>query len=92
MSRYSRFRRHPEAVAAASLAEREKKRADLDMPTSWHWPYGWVVRLFAPDGSVHTRYTTVRATYGDAVTLRDEEMASGRYEKAWLERLEAQSP
>ena len=88
----SRRYRHPEAVAAAALSERAKKRVDLDMPTSWHWPHGWVIRLFAPDGSVHTRYTAIRATYADAVRIRDEEMSSGHYEKAWLERLEAQSP
>lgn len=88
----SRHHRHPEAVAAEAHHDREKRLATLDLPTGWHWPYGWVIRLFAPDKSIHTRRTATRATYADAVAIRDEEMASGRYEKAWLERLEAQSP
>jgi hypothetical protein len=76
---------HPERrreLVAMLAKERTPK-----LPDGWCWPLGWRIKLFLSNGSVTFRETRASATYEDAVRIRDGEMRTGLYEKAWLERI-----
>jgi hypothetical protein len=76
---------HPERrqeIVAMLAKERAPK-----LPDGWCWPLGWRIKLFLPSGAVTFRETRASATYEDAVKIRDREMRTGLYEKAWLERI-----
>ncbi len=49
--------------------------------TAWKWEYGYDVKLFNADGCSHRS----AKTYAEAVTVRDAELSTGRYDFAWLE-------
>lgn len=82
---------HPDAKLASVIAAVEEARTSRGMPSGWVWPWGWWVKLWEPGGATHLRFLSPAATYADAACLRDEEMASGRYEKAWMGQRDYQS-
>lgn len=71
---------HPETAAAAARERLDKLntaiRERLKTPG-----FGYVIFLFDAAGGRHARDAP---TYGEAVAIRDQEMATGLYEKAWL--------
>ena len=73
---------HPEEVnkrlAAKSVAEMPK--------TGWHWPFGWLLILWCPDGTRRYIDIPASATYADAVKERDYELAQDDYDGATLIR------
>jgi hypothetical protein len=54
--------------------------------TGWHWPFGWLLILWCPDGS--KRYVDIPATadYAQAVKIRSDVMESDDYDGATLIR------
>ena len=79
----SRKRRHPEAISRA-INERIKEQLDaLDASPT----FAWIVKLrveFPGEGPRWLRRTS--PTYEAATALRDRELASGKYDMAWIER------
>jgi len=91
--------RHPEAIERQLRHNAsEKSETSKDVTKSWRWPYGWLVILRGHQGSFdksasyggggsspyadkHYRDTK---TYEEAVQVRDDELASGRYDSAWI--------
>ena len=68
------------------LREKARRESEVRVPPSgWHWQYGWLIILVEHNGVKHYRDTHSRATYEEAVRIRDEELyEDDRYEKAWL--------
>lgn len=50
----------------------------------WKFPYGWLITLIDSSGVKHFRSTHSKASYKDAVELRDYELAHGDYDEAWI--------
>ena len=75
MSRYL----HPEARAEI-LRANATKRAEETRPKADAFT-GYLVMLFGTNGARHARDVK---TYPEAVVLRDQEMRSGDYFKAWI--------
>ena len=83
--------RHPEARAEIARATLDKRNAEIREKCKTPG-FGYVVLLYAfglrspdtgergppPKHAVHVR------TYGEAIDLRDREMATGNYEKCWI--------
>ena len=80
----SRRLHHPEA-RQADLRAKASRTSERLATNAWRWPYGWRILLWDQQGNVHRRDTAVLGSYADAVAIRDEEMASGDYEKAWIQ-------
>lgn len=74
---------HPDAKLDAIAEKVEALREARPLPSkAWRWPYGFVLMLWEPNGTRHAY--DVAGDYEDAASKRDQEMATGRYEKAWL--------
>jgi hypothetical protein len=80
-----RRRLHPEA-AHDRLREKVAEDSRRLASHGWRYPFGYVVHLYRPDGSVGHRSAK---TYAEATDERDEAMRSGDYEKAWIVMLSA---
>lgn len=76
--------KHPESRESAILERVSKAREREGMPPGWSWPWGWWVKLWEPNGTTHVRHLSPGTSYIEAAAVRDEEMRSGRYEKAWM--------
>lgn len=70
---------------------RKLRRKDLEKVVIPPAPsHGWkplptyTLRLYRIDGSLGVRELAKGTTYAQAIKLRDEELATGRYEKIWL--------
>lgn len=73
---------HPEEIHA-----RLRDKSVQEMPqTGWHWPFGWLLVLWCPDGTKRYRDLSSKHTYADAVRERDAELAFEDYEGATLIR------
>lgn len=72
--------RHPEARIALAQ-ERAAARNEVIRRRCATPGFGYVVLLYKWDGSRHTRHTE---TYLEAAEVRNEDMASGDYDKAWI--------
>jgi len=79
---------HPEEVHA-----RLRERSVAEMPkVGWHWPFGWLLVLWNPDGTKRFLDISRNATYEDAVRERDQELEFGDYEGATLIRKTYERP
>lgn len=73
---------HPDEIekrlAARTIAEMPK--------TGWHWPFGWLLILWCPDGT--RRYVDIpsSASYDDAIKLRTDILEGDDYDGATLIR------
>ena len=79
MPRFSR-RRHPEAALAA-VAARALEQNRLIAERCATPGFGYLVMLYGEDGSQHGRDAD---TYVEAKAIRDAEMKTGHYYKAWI--------
>lgn len=75
---------HPDARLAAITAAVEETRGEEGLPDGWRWPLGWYVRLWEPNGTFVTRTLPESASYLDAKEVARQDLATGRYEKAWI--------
>ena len=71
---------HPEARAAIARATLDKRNAEIREKCKTPG-FGYVVVFYTAVGARHAEDAR---TYGEAVDLRDREMATGNYEKSWL--------
>ena len=77
---------HPE-TRADLLRAKSRERSAVSLPaTGWRWQYGWRIKLRDRGGVWHFRETHSRAAYEEAITIRDEEMASGDYDLCWMQQ------
>jgi len=73
--------RHPEA-RIDEMRAKASHESEVRVPQKgWSWSYGWLVSLREPNGARHYRHVP---TYAEAVKVREEEMATGAYEVAWV--------
>lgn len=71
----------------ARLRRRELDRVHTvpSMPSlGWKPLPAYRLKLYRFDGSLGVRELAKGTTYAQAIALRDEELATGRYEKIWL--------
>lgn len=69
---------HPDTIT-------DMLRAKAALRTAKALDFGWLLILWdIDDGRRHARHLPPGTTYAGAVFERDEEMATGDYEKAWL--------
>lgn len=55
-------------------------------------PFGWVLKLYSKDGGRTYRNLPPGTSYQDAAGVRDRELASGWYDKIWLEKKSYENP
>lgn len=68
------------------MAGRVRFRLHVAKPIGEGWrTYRWRVGLSGHDGSYRVRELPEGSDYAKAAKLRDDEMATGRYYRAWLE-------
>lgn len=72
---------HPEEIQKRLI---EKNNKSKSIGNSWKFPYGWKITLLDKDYVKHFRNTHSKATYLDAVRIRDEELKTGDYIQAWI--------
>lgn len=72
--------RHPEAAAAAVLARAVERNETIANRCAIPG-FGYLIVLYSEGGGRHTRDSQ---TYDEAVIIRNEEMKSGLYFKAWI--------
>ena len=72
--------RHPEATAENARARLDAHNAAIRERLKTPG-FGYVVLLYTAAGARRAEHAR---TYGEAVDLRNREMASGLYEKSWL--------
>ena len=71
---------HPEARAEQARARLEQRNAEIRERLKTPG-FGYLVLLYTTAGARRAEHAR---TYGEAIDLRDREMASGIYEKSWL--------
>lgn len=80
-----RYRQHPEAAQARLASQAAERAATKPLKANgWHWAFGFKILFWDHGGNFHRVDTPASATYAEAVSLRDQQMATGHYVKAWL--------
>lgn len=75
---------HPEEIARRLAAS--AKLSEAHPVEGWQWRYGWLLLLWDDREERHTRNLSPHVSYDEACQIRDKELETGGYERAWLIR------
>lgn len=71
---------HPDAIE-----DRLRRKAASTLPDrGWSWPYGWLLISWDLQGVKYYHQLPPSMAYREAEEIRNDAMATGLYEKAWL--------